>query len=273
MGDVPYRGAGIYRIVNKVSGKSYVGSSGWVRKRCRAHTLKLIRGNHDNIIMQQAFHKYGAEAFEVVLLEAVEDESRLIEREQHWIDQLDTVADGYNIRPFAESNRGHKMSTEACRKMSEARKGRINSPEAIEKVRQQLLGRPLTEERKRNISAAKKGKKLSPEHIEKVRQAGLGRKGTERQKQSTIERNKSRVWTEEARKRMSEIKKAQPAQKHVIDNLIAYHTGRPKPPEVVAKIAASNRGKTRTPEQKARIRAGILAAKAAKKAAALEVVQ
>lgn len=270
LGDVPYRGAGIYRIVNKVNGKSYVGSSAWVRKRCRSHARKLIKGEHDNIIMQQAFDKYGADAFEVVVLELVDDLGLLVEREQHWIDLLDTVASGYNIRPFAESNRGHKMSEEVRRKMSESRKGRARPPEATEKARQQLLGRPHSEERKRNISAAKKGKKLSPEHVEKMRQSLIGRKGTERQRHSTIERNKSRVWTEESRQRMSEQKKGKPAPKHVIDNLIAYHTGRPKPAEVVAKIAASNRGKKRTPEQCERIRAGILAAKAKRAAEAQE---
>lgn len=273
---IPLQGSGVYRIRNKVNGKSYVGSSQWVRKRCRAHAQKMLRGAHCNSALKNAVSKYGAGAFEFSLLEAVNDLSKLVEREQHWIDELDAVASGYNMRLRAESNRGYRMSAEARARMSVMRRGRKLPGYWRKAISEGHAGVPHTTERKSSISAAKKGKKLSPEHADRSRQHLKKITSTEehreRARECLRERNANKVWSEDDRRKISEAKRGRPAPRHVIENLIAYHTGRPKPPEVVAKIAASNRGKTRTPEQKARIRAGILAAKAAKKAAQAEGV-
>lgn len=55
--------AGIYKLVNKVTGTCYVGQSQRVKKRIREH-LRLLRWNkHPNPKLQHSYNKYGADSF------------------------------------------------------------------------------------------------------------------------------------------------------------------------------------------------------------------
>jgi group I intron endonuclease len=195
--------AGVYCINNLVNDKVYVGSSANLPKRRSAHFLDLKRGKHANEKLQRAWNKHGAECFAFIVLEVVDDVALLITREQHWIDRLVCVSDGYNIRPEAASNRGlvpsalarakqsaalkgRKYSPEHCRNIGLAKKGvvaspetrakigaasaaRTHSPETREKISKVTRGRvckPMTEEHRANISAATIGKKKGPPSAE-----------------------------------------------------------------------------------------------------------
>lgn len=89
---------GIYGLKCTVTGKWLVGSSIRCRNRCRTHLNKLVRGKHVNRYLQAAWQKYGAEAFEFMLLEECA-ESDLKAREQWWINNLQSHLGkyGYNI--------------------------------------------------------------------------------------------------------------------------------------------------------------------------------
>lgn len=106
-----FKGSGIYQIVNLVSGKSYVGSAVNIGNRLRAHLRDLEGGQHHSYKLQMAWNKYGAEAFEVRILEEV-DKAKLLEREQYWMDILQPFTNGYNIAPFANSTLGLRYSLE-----------------------------------------------------------------------------------------------------------------------------------------------------------------
>lgn len=94
---------------------------------------------------------------------------------------------------FSEGNltvymkKGHKMSEEHKRKISEAHLGRKNSEEHNEHIRQVNLNKKHTDETKKRMSESHKknpnryweGKKLSKEHREKIGQSNLGRKNSE----------------------------------------------------------------------------------------------
>lgn len=151
---------GVYAIRNTANGKCYVGSSSNVKARWRTH-LKLLRaGRHYSKHMQSAWNAYGPDAFEFALIETVDDASRLTDREQYWIDSLQTVSPeyGYNSRPLAESSRGRKASDEERARLSAARMGNKNalgtkqSQETIDKRRASLRGRTwkMSEERKQS---------------------------------------------------------------------------------------------------------------------------
>lgn len=101
--------SGVYAIRNKVNGKVYVGSSRVISRRWRRHRWHLRNGCHHSILLQRAWDKYGETAFQFEVLEEV-DLGLLLEREQHWLDELHCTdpSRGYNHMPFAGSCGGVK---------------------------------------------------------------------------------------------------------------------------------------------------------------------
>jgi group I intron endonuclease len=119
----------VYSIVHIVSGKPYIGSAIDADKRFSEHKFDLIHNHHDNLRLQNAWNKYGSDAFEFKILEEVLDPANLLEREQYWMDKLRSYdrAKGFNIRKKAESNFGLKHTPETRKKMSENGKGKHNN--------------------------------------------------------------------------------------------------------------------------------------------------
>lgn len=121
--------SGIYSITNTVNGRwtKYIGSSCEIGERFRRHKWNLGNGTHYNDHLQKSWNKYGGEAFVFQIVELVERE-RLLEREQHWLDEALASADVYNVSASAESPMaGRSHTDEAKRKISEANKGRRNA--------------------------------------------------------------------------------------------------------------------------------------------------
>lgn len=63
--------AGVYLISNNVNGKCYVGSSIHLTQRRKEHFSRLMHNRHENIHLQNAYNKYGREAFEFEILETL----------------------------------------------------------------------------------------------------------------------------------------------------------------------------------------------------------
>jgi len=61
--------SGIYKIINKINGKYYVGSSVNIKLRWRKHIEALKRNQHRNRYLQRAWNKYGEPSFEFVICE------------------------------------------------------------------------------------------------------------------------------------------------------------------------------------------------------------
>ena len=78
--------SGIYKIVNKINNKYYLGSSKDFHVRKLKHFNELRKGKHHNIYLQRAFNKYGEENFEFIVLEECEN---TFEREQELLNNLD----------------------------------------------------------------------------------------------------------------------------------------------------------------------------------------
>ena len=60
--------SGVYKITNKVNGHSYIGSSVNIHERWVTHKWYLNRNKSHNIAFQRAWEKYGAEAFDFLIL-------------------------------------------------------------------------------------------------------------------------------------------------------------------------------------------------------------
>jgi group I intron endonuclease len=118
----------IYIIVNSKNNKVYVGSSIDISKRRSRHFKALEKNEHENKHLQNAYNKYGKNYFTMYLLEYVENEVDLLQREQFWIDKT-CVFDkniGYNNSPTAGNSIGVKHSEESKRKRSERISGNGN---------------------------------------------------------------------------------------------------------------------------------------------------
>ena len=55
--------SGIYKIVNTVNGKKYVGSAVDIKRRWQAHKLRLRKNNHHSPKLQNAWNKHGESSF------------------------------------------------------------------------------------------------------------------------------------------------------------------------------------------------------------------
>lgn len=118
--------SGIYKILNKATNKIYIGSAINLKNRWVEHR-KVLRGNrHINILLQNAWNKYGENAFEFIVIECCEP-IKLIEREQFWLDQAKCFApdDGYNICKIAGNTLGYRHSADTINKF----KNRVQSEE------------------------------------------------------------------------------------------------------------------------------------------------
>ena len=85
----------IYAVVCTNNGKQYVGQTVRpIEVRWRAHVAK--QGTLPGFSM--AIKKYGADAFQLRVLDTAESAEELNHKEQHWIKMLNTITPaGYNL--------------------------------------------------------------------------------------------------------------------------------------------------------------------------------
>jgi hypothetical protein len=130
--------AAIYAIVNNVTLDMYVGSAVAVNRRWNVHICNLRKGKHHCKHLQNAHAKYGENAFDWEVIQFVEDKTKLIQKEQFWIDFFKPA---YNKRKIADSCLGVKRSNESRLKMSIAQTGKKQSEETKAKRSAALKGR------------------------------------------------------------------------------------------------------------------------------------
>ncbi len=155
----------IYLITNTVNGKQYVGQTRQsVRERFRWHMAAYERTTTP---LARAVRKYGPESFTVTVLEKCSTIEQLGDAEARWIHELGTLApNGYNVRPGGFHA---PLALETRRKIGEAGKGRVFSPERNAKISRALKGREFTPEWREKISQAGTGRKLTLKQIEALR--------------------------------------------------------------------------------------------------------
>jgi len=86
---------GVYKIVNIVNNKVYVGSSCDINRRWKEHIFRLKKNKHHSVKLQNSFNKYGVDVFIFEVIEECE-KNQLIIKEQYWIDSLNSCNHGYN---------------------------------------------------------------------------------------------------------------------------------------------------------------------------------
>lgn len=152
------KASGIYKILNTITGKFYIGSAKNIAHRWRVHRSDLKLQKHGSIIFQRSWDLHGEKIFKFEIIELCEKE-KLIEREQFWLDWFKPYDPniGYNINKFAGSRLGTKHTEEFKAKRSAMMKGKKQSPELIAKRAAANTGNKRSEETKAKMRLAQNG--------------------------------------------------------------------------------------------------------------------
>ena len=193
---------GIYKIMNTATGDFYIGSSNNIPARIRQHCSNLANNKHCNQHLQNAYNKYGKQAFEFIAILLCSIEQKLY-FEQGF---LDLFKPAYNIATCAEAARqGVHHTDEARAKISVTHIGNTNA-----------FGHKCTDVARAKMSEMKMGKTLTEEHKRKIGEAGKGnthRLGTYQSKETRAKISEWQIGkpkSDETRERMIEAWKTRP---------------------------------------------------------------
>lgn len=181
---------GIYKIINVVNNKFYIGSAVDLKRRKTRHFSELRNGKHNNRHLQAAWVKYGEQAFVFVVVEELPEDVDLLAAENVWLRQhvgkeycynlgIDATAPTMGLVGELSPTWGYKHTPEARAKIAITSTGRKQSAETISKKVAYHIGKPKSAEARAKISAKLSGAgnywygKKRPEHGAKVSRAVL----------------------------------------------------------------------------------------------------
>lgn len=164
----------IYKSVNKLNGKVYIGfDSNWP-KRVKIHKSASKK---QDCKFYRAIRKYGWDSFEWSSIYQSHDKKHTLNvMESLFIEEYDSFYCGYNSTHGGDGTFGLIVSEETKRKLSAIHKGKKLSPEHIEILREKgkklvgdknpMFGKKHTQENKDKISKSSKGisKPMTDEH-------------------------------------------------------------------------------------------------------------
>lgn len=98
---------GIYSITNTINGKRYIGMSNNIKIRWRNHKTELKKNKHHSSKLQNAWNKYGKDAFKFEVLHEVDCMEGLELTEKELIKKYDSFKNGYNCSEGGEKLPGY----------------------------------------------------------------------------------------------------------------------------------------------------------------------
>jgi group I intron endonuclease len=201
--------SGVYQIILKNDGRSYVGSAVDIIDRWKAH---INNAKNKNLkikqVISKAIKKYGSENFDWNILELCEVD-QLIDREQYWLDTIRPFADennGFNIRKIADSNFGIKRTLESKQKQSKTMTGVLKTEKHKQHMRDSWHN-TRGEEYYAQLSIRMQGDNnpsKRPEVAEKISKSKLGKgwKDDTIRVEKHIAARKGKKYSEEAKANM-----------------------------------------------------------------------
>lgn len=172
---------GIYTIINNITNEFYIGSvsaKGCFRRRWQKHMIDLLNNKHCNNHLQNSFNKHGKINFTFLILEILDDDERILEREQYYIDNTNCLTVGYNKYPLAISiNKDYIASKEARSKIANKLIGKKRPQWLCEK-----LGKIVQQYTKDNVLIAEyvsvmEASRVLNIHNSNIKNAIKGRRG------------------------------------------------------------------------------------------------
>lgn len=149
---------GIYKIVNIINNKIYVGKSTNIEIRWQRHKNDLRRNKHDNIYLQRSYNTHGIDSFEFSIIEECSVDT-LLEREQHYLDQIFESGNTYNMSTRSLSGGSVKRTQEQKDHLSKIHTGKKLSQATKDKLSKANKGKTLSENTKQKISETMKKRK------------------------------------------------------------------------------------------------------------------
>lgn len=178
----------IYRIVNSVNNKEYIGQTTQKPpiRRWYDHRTKLRNGTHKNSKLQNAWMKHGESTFSFEILYECQSLKELNQSEHS---EIVNRTPWYNIRSGGEN--GGSLALETRQRLRVANLGKKYGNETKMKHKERMTGKPRDESTKEKIRKSLLGKKRPPETVEKMSRAMVGKKHTDETKQRISERMKA----------------------------------------------------------------------------------
>lgn len=195
----------IYKAVNKINGKIYIG------KTTRELSVRLSEHKHEKRMpFSSAYQKYGHENFSISIIDTADTEEELNHKERKWIAHYESKKpNGYNITDGGEGTSGVVREDTASRNRLLCGKnnhmfGKRFTPEERKKFgqpgeRNPMYGKQRTDEEKSKLSAKSKAAWADPEKRERMRLSMVGRKHKKPASESLRRfrsENMKRIWTE-----------------------------------------------------------------------------
>jgi len=232
----------VYRAVNEVNGKAYIGITRHsTALRWKEHLKKAAQGSPYRF--HAALRKYGASAFRVETLLICQGAEAAAGYEMALIRAHSTYGErGYNATLGGDGARGITHSAEAREKIAAANRGKKLSPSTRAKLRE--TPKAFSQEARAKISATHTGKEVSPETRAKMAASRRGRtlSPETRTKLSEAARNRS----EETLARMAAARR--PLSEEAKAKISLANSGRPQSEGTREKRAAKHRGMRRSEE-------------------------
>jgi group I intron endonuclease len=159
---------GIYKIINVVNNKFYVGSAVDFKRRKTRHFSELRNKKHNNKKLQNAWNKYGEQAFVFVIVEELALGVDILAAETVWLQEhvgkdycynigVDAVAPMLGMSGTLSPTWGRKRTSDELQAQNWT--GKKHSVESKEKIRSYLLGKPKSAATRAKISASLSGEK------------------------------------------------------------------------------------------------------------------
>lgn len=138
---------GIYKIVNKVNNKVYIGKAIDILKRWKhGHIIPLNKNSHKNNHLQSSWNKYGEDNFDFSIIEQC-NENELNKKEKYWIRFYNSNNSQYGYNK-TEGGDGLIANDEIREKLRISKLGEKNP----------MYGKKLSDEQKLKISLSNKNR-------------------------------------------------------------------------------------------------------------------
>lgn len=162
----------VYRIVNLINDKVYIGRSKDAKKRFKSHEYTANGGR--GYKLHAAIRKYGILNFKMDILTSHDNIEDCVKKEEYFIKIHSSYKNGYNS---SRGGFGELRSEESYKTQSDNMKGRVFSEEHKKNISKSMSGRKLSLDTRLNMIKPlnrdqwNKGKKLSEAQKEKLQGA------------------------------------------------------------------------------------------------------